>query len=337
MNKKEKLIIKRIPYADLGDDLRVEIDGFNEKNMGTIFHETVFNSVSARTFGTEFSYFIARKDGRLAGISPCHSTKDGLLVNTFSNLTSKDMVYGGWVYDSSLVSLDDLHRGMKIRWNEALHFSSNIELDPRIPSKPARLKRCKIAQTIILELVDTSEIEIFERFKHSQKNKIRKAEKMGVSIANVGPGGICDFYELLTELKENLNKAYDPKRYFNDIFSHYHLMGKAACFLARYQGQNISTLIILANKAYATIWMGGRKMGIPNNLYQNELMIWSAIKWARDYGSRYLDLCTVDEEKHPNLARIKLSFSKDVRFYYFYSKQHIIFRFVHQIMNKSYE
>ncbi len=323
--------MERVPFAELGEDLRGEIDNFIENNMGTIFHETAFNSISARAFGSEFSYFLARKDGRLMGICPCHSIKEGMLIHTYSNLTSKDMVYGGWVYDNGQISIEELQRGMKTKWNEALHYSSNIEINPMIPAKPGIIKRYTKAQTVILRLADASEEELFNSFKHSQKNKIRKAAKLGVTIEKVGPNGIAQFYELLAELKENLNKEYYPKEYFLEIFNHYYSQDRAACFIARYEGESISTLIILANKAFATIWFGGRKMGLPNNLYQNELMIWEAIKWAGSHGSEYFDLCTVDEERYANLSRIKLSFSKDVRLYYFYHKKGLLFRIMKYI------
>lgn len=320
-----RLQVHRISIGKMDLELRDQIDSFNADHFGTVFHETAFNRMTSGCFATELSYFLAYLNGRLVGIFPCHQVRDKLLVHLYSNLTSQDLPYGGWIYDSQAVRMQSLLKHMKLRYNEALHISSNIELNANTPYKPESVKHFTQAQTAILKLAGLSEDDLFKGFKHSQKNKIRKAEKLGVKIKQAETAEIGDFHELLAELKENVNKAYGPMNYFQDVYSHYFGQGRAACVMAQYEGENISTLIVLANKAYATIWMGGRKMGIPNNLYQNELMIWEAIKWSRSYGSAYFDLCVVDETRYPNLARMKLSFSRDLRPYYFFTKKKAAF------------
>jgi len=331
MESMSNLEVKRISINRIEKGLREQVDKLNEEHYGTIFHETAFNHISSEFFETELSFFLAYLNGRLVGICPCHQIRDQLLVHLYSNLTSQDLPYGGWVYDSQAVDLRNLLKHMKLKHNEALHVSSNIELSSDSPYKPESIKHFSQAQTAIIKLAGSSEDELFNGFKHSQKNKIRKAEKLGVKIKQAKPAEIGDFHELLAELKENVNKAYSPMNYFQDVYSHYFGLGRAACLIAQYGGENISTLIILANKAYATIWMGGRKMGIPNNLYQNERMIWEAITWARSYGSAYFDLCVVDETRYPNLARMKLSFSRDLRPYYFYTIRKPAFKVLNRL------
>lgn len=314
-----ELYVDKAGMADIAKDLKCEIDCFIERNMGTVFHETAFNNISAKTFCTEPGYYLAHRKGKLVGVFPYHEVRRKLLLSIYSNLTTRDLVYGGWVYAHSEVSLDELYRKMKIPWNAALHVSSNIEFDKNIPQAPKLKGESTVAQTAVIALAGRTEEEIFQSFKHSQKNKIRKAVKNGVSVIQATPNEVGQFYELLAELKQSVNKDHSPQQYFQDLFGSYYARGRAACFIATHEDQNISTLIVLANRACATIWMGGRKMGIPNNLYQNELMIWEAIKWAGSFGSEYFDLCTVDELRYANLARMKLSFSRDIRLYYHYT------------------
>lgn len=323
---------ERVPICDISPKQLNEIAEFVDENHGTVFHEPFFNWISAQFLGSELSFYLAHKNGCLAGICPCHTYNKGVIRISYSNPTSYDLVYGGWVYDSSMVSLERLLKTMKVRPNEAIHVSSNIELSEDKPYRIEALKT-KTANTVLIELKGRSEEELFSGFKHSQKNKIRKAQKLGVSICQICPDDIGRFHSLLAELKGNLGKKYASEEYFRRIFRYYHAQNRAACFMARYGGEDISTLIVLANKAFATIWFGGRKMGIPNNLYQNELMIWEAIKWAKAYGSDYFDLCTVDEENYANLARIKLSFSKDVRPYYHYSIKGLAYKMLNRLQN----
>lgn len=49
---------------------------------------------------------------------------------------------------------------------------------------------------------------------------------------------------------------------------------------------------------------------------------------ANEFSSQYFDLCGLDEDKLPHLARIKLSFSKDIRNFYFYLKRRPAYPFL---------
>lgn len=328
-----KLKLKRLSIKHMDQGLKNQIDEFNDAFHGTIYHETWFNEVSAEFFGTDLDYFLAFLDGELVGICPCHSLRKGMIISSYSNLTHHDLPYGGWVYNHIRVSLEQLLKNTRLRANEALQISSNIELSPDTPYKAVAIIPVTNAKTVVVELAGRDDEDLFNSFKHSQKNKIRKAAKLGVEIRQSGPEGIAEFHELLAELKSKVGKSFSPKDYFTRIFNHYHGQGKAMCFLARYEEVSISTLIMLANKTFATIWMGGRKMNIPKNLYQNELMIWEAIKWGRSIGCNFFDLCVVNEARYPNLSRMKLSFSHDVRHYYFYSIKKFPFRVLNKTQN----
>jgi hypothetical protein len=326
--------IKRIPFQEIRANLRQEIDDFNERFQGTIFHETAFNSITSEVQGTRLSYYLAYTGGELAGICPCHTYDKGLVKLSFSNLTSFDLPYGGWVYDNGRINLNDLISRTRVGYNEMMQISSNIEVSEAIPYKGDGIRQYTTGKTVILKLEGSSEDELFEALKHAQKNKIRKAAKMGVEIVNSPPERIGEFYDLLAELKNNVNKEVSPQDYYQRIYAHYYAQGRATCLIARYGEENISSLIMLANKSFATIWFGGRKIGIPNNLYQNELMIWEAVKWSHSFGSKYFDLCTLDEQRYPQLARIKLSFSKDLRPYYYYSLKGPAFKLLNKVQGK---
>ncbi len=327
------LQVKRMQIGNMNSPLLHEIDSFNDKHYGTVFHETMFNTIASETLGTVLSYYLAYVDGRLAGICPCHTISQGLTKSSFSNLTSFDIPYGGWVYDSSAVSLGRLLQNTKTKFNEALHVSSNIEIMDSTPYRDEAVSHTA-AKTVLLDLSASSEDDIFASFTHAQRNKIRKAEKLGVEIKSIGPENFSAFFELVSELKIKVNKQIRERDYYSRIFSQYFQQGRACCYVAQYEGVNISTLLLLANHSYTTIWIGGRKMGIPNNLYQNELMIWESIKRGKSHGSEYFDLCVLNEDKYPNLARMKLSFSKNVRDYYLYSMKGLAYKILNHAQKR---
>lgn len=308
--------IERHRVTDIDDHLRSDIDKFTEIYRGTVFHEITFNRIFSEVFGTRMTYFLAWSGDGLIGVCPCHTFKEGLIEHTYSSPTSFEIPYGGWIYNNKVISVQQLMSGMKLSPKEALHMSTNIE-PPGMNSYDCLSRKTTMAHTVILDLAGKSVDSIFESFSHGQRNKIRKAEKLGVTIIPIGSNDFDSFQDLVIELKENVAMQIRDREYYERVFSEYHGLNRCCCLGAVYNGEIISTLILLANKAFTTIWIGGRKMGITKNLYQNELMIWEAIKWAKGFGSDYFDLCVINEEKYPNLARMKLSFSKEIWDYHY--------------------
>jgi len=55
------------------------------------------------------------------------------------------------------------------------------------------------------------------------------------------------------------------------------------------------------------------------------------MKWAKQSGAKYYDLCVVEPERLPNIARFKLGFSKNIVPFYYLTKRPFIFRILSRI------
>lgn len=315
-----KLRIKRINASLLDPALELEINGFCDQHMGTVFHETDFNRIASRVFKTDLSYFLAYQDKTLVGVMPCQTFNNRLIRQSFSNLSSFEIPYGGWVFDKHLVQIDKLVRKTPLGMNESLGVMSNIELD-MIQRPTLRLQRQEILNTVLLSLEGKGTDELFGGLSKKLRNKIRHASAMGIEVIQLVPENLDLFFDLFRELKNRVGLRMRDVSFYSDVFGHYQAQARATCLTALYENVPISSMILLANSNFTTAWVAGRKSGLPNNLYQNELLIWESIKWANEFGSQYFDLCGLDEERLPHLARIKLSFSKDIRNFYFYLKR----------------
>jgi hypothetical protein len=324
--------IIRKHLSEIHESERSQIDGFIELNGGLVFHETSFNEIASGVFKTNCHYFIAYSNNDIAGICPVHVIRKGTLKLLYSNLSSYEIPYGGWVFDENKTSISSLLERTKLHFNESLIYSSNIQPINNV-YKDLGFSNLKRLNTVILDLGESTD-EIFSlSFKHQQRKKIRKAEKLGVTVVEISSENFQEFFLLSVELKERVGLPVRLPDFYAQVLDFYSRNGRAVCLAAKYNEQYISAMILLANKNYTIAWVAGRKNEIPNNLYQNELLIWESIIWAKKFGSHYFDLCGLDEVKLPHLARIKLSFSKEIVPFYYLSKKTTAYRVLNKIQN----
>jgi lipid II:glycine glycyltransferase (peptidoglycan interpeptide bridge formation enzyme) len=324
-----KVVRKHI--ESISETEKKQIDELIELNGGTVFHETRFNIIASNTFKTKLTYFLAFNNNELIGICPCHTLKDRCLYLSYSNLASYEIPYGGWIYNKD-VSVKELLMKTNLRLNESLMYASNIQIDKDADNYFNKIKQIE-QNTVILNLSPSVE-QLFDSKLNSQlRKKIRKAVKLGITVDKIKSEDFNVFLDLFAELKTKAGLKQRNNNYYQQVMSEYEKQGKAVCLAAKYNNEYISAMILLANKFITIAWVGGRKIGIPNNLYQNELLIWEAIKWAKEFGSKYFDLSGLNETKLPHLARIKLSFSKDIVPFYSFAKNSLYFKIINRMQN----
>lgn len=320
---------------ELSDIEKKEVDAFIEANEGTIFHETKFNDVASDVFKTKPFYFVAYSQGSMVGICPVHVLRKGILRQLFSSLSSNEVPYGGWVYDRNETSIEALLDNTKIRFNEGLFYWSTIQ---RSGNGYLNMGKYLIRRynTVILSL-DSPLEKIYEiSFKAKQRNKIKRAQKLGIYVESINYADIDQFVDLSFEMKNHKGIPFGLPEFYKKVIEIYKIENKVVCLAAKYNDKYISSMILVANRNYTIAWVAGRKADLPNNLYQNELLWWESIRWAKRFGSRWLDLCGLDEVNLPNLARIKLSFSKEIVPFYFLTRKKLLFRIINRIQNAFY-
>ncbi len=324
------VIIKRLHIRSITPSLKTGINTFNDKHNGTIFNEVEFNEITASILKTELTYFIAEKNNVLVGICPCHSYNTGLMKRSYSNLSSHEIPYGGWIYNSEQISLEKLIQHMPLRVNEGFWITSHIETDDHTPYSCCHLMS-NTGTTLLQELDNVNTETLFAQMNSKQRNKIKRALNLGVEIKEITPSDFSVFWDLICRLKAKTKMPIRNRDFYERIFIHYNQHSRAKCLAAYYNGQPISAMILLHNSNFANAWIAGRIEELPNNLYQNELLFWESIKWAEEVGSKFFDFCGLDVDKLPHLARMKLSFSHDIRSIYYYSKRSLLYRLLNRL------
>jgi Acetyltransferase (GNAT) domain len=312
---------------ELSESEKNHIDGFIERNGGLIFHETKFNEIASKTFKSDLSYFLAYSDQNLIGICPVHSIKRGILKNSYSNNGGFEIPYGGWVFNEKITSIEILYENLPISLNESLIYWSFLN---NIPEKLK--KQSKQLQTGIVNL-NISENELYEKVIHSKRrNMIRKAEKSGVSIEKHGKEGLPIYFNLMHDMHQKAGLKTKPLNYYEDVLNAYSKSGKVILMIAFYEERPLTGIILAGNKNVMHYWQGASANNVPN-LGQGELLQWEAIKWAKNTGVKIYDLCVIETERLPHIAKFKMGFTKELILFNCISKKSLHFRVINKLQN----
>jgi len=323
-----KIIRKKFTEVDNKEIL--EIDELIENNFGLIFHETQFNRIVSESFNTELSYFVAyNNDNKIIGICPLHTIKKGLIKLTYSNPAIFEVPYGGWIFDNSEISISDLIKQMKIGFNESLIYWSNIQIEDD-KYKNLQTKKTEL-QTPIIDLSYTTD-EILHRYvSKKQRQDIRRASRKGVSIEKLDLENFEVFKKLSKTLKNTIGLKAKPEIFYDKLYRCYFDKNKISAFAAKFEGKYISTYLNIGNRHIVHVWIAGRIVNLPKSLCQNQLLMWESIKWAKKNGSKYFDLCVLEQKRLPHIARFKLGFSKNIVPFYHLTKKPMSFRILSRI------
>jgi len=311
----------------MSDYRQNELNNFIINNMGTPFHEVHFNSIASKCFNTYAIYLIAYKGSDIVGVCPIHYFRNGIVKIGFSNLVIYEIPYGGWIYNKDEISIRELIKCLKVGWREKLVYRSNIVMDDNSNDYKGFIPQ----ETVILDLKGDID-DIFNRLNRKTRNKIRRASKIGVKIRYLSMSELGEFIRISRILKKRIGQPCYEEFYYK-VFEKYVTEHRIQCLAAEYNNEIISGGILIANKNFSIGWIPGRKADIPNNLYQNELLFWEHIVWSKRNNIKYLDLNGLHQKKLPHLARLKLSFSKDIRRFYAKNYNRVRYKILSSIQN----
>lgn len=158
------------------------------------------------------------------------------------------------------------------------------------------------------------EDEILNRMKSKWRYNVRLAEKKGVQIEKVygDDSNLSEkldvFYELYKITAERDGIGIHPKSYYEDLLksSSQQLaegkdVPKITLYIAKHENDNLGAIITLFSKT-ESIYLYGCSSNVKRNLMPNFLLQWTAMKDAKEYGSKYYDMYGMpptDDENHP--------------------------------------
>jgi lipid II:glycine glycyltransferase (peptidoglycan interpeptide bridge formation enzyme) len=102
--------------------------------------------------------------------------------------------------------------------------------------------------------------------------------------------------------------------------------------IAEKDGEPLAGVVLLRNRYFCHYWLGAGKKS-AENLGQGEILQWEAIKWAKQMGCQYYDMCVVESERLPNIARFKMGFSRTTVPFYCITRKRLGYRLGLRIQN----
>jgi hypothetical protein len=320
-----KIIQKSI--SELSEVEKREIDQFIDLNRGLVFHYTKLNEIVSLVNNTELFYSFAYNNDLIIGICPIHKVKKGLLRLNYSCNGNYEIPYGGWVFNKNQIDFERLWKCTSLAPFESLTYWTSFFYD--IP-EPLKQQSSKF-ETGLIDLSFTIE-ELWQNSVHSKRrNMIRKAEKSGILIKNYGKEGFQIYQSLMVEMRNKTGLKETTSAFYNKILDSY-CSDKALISIAFLNEKPVSGTIILGNMNVMHYWQGASVSDAPN-LGQGELLQWEAIKWAKNQGAKYYDLCVIEPERLPFIAQFKMGFSKDTVPFYCIYKKTLTFRVTNKIQD----
>jgi len=146
--------------------------------------------------------------------------------------------------------------------------------------------------TVIVDLSKDEET-LLGAMKSKTRYNIRLAQRRGVRVREGDVSDVAAFYRLLRLTSERQRFAVPSPDYFDHMLRVPALNGHVRVFLAEFDGQPLSAAILIGFGDTVS-YKRGAWSGQHGNLHPNELMHWTAMRWAKKHGYRYYDLEGID-------------------------------------------
>jgi peptidoglycan pentaglycine glycine transferase (the first glycine) len=146
------------------------------------------------------------------------------------------------------------------------------------------------AATVRVEVgPDRDEEDLFKSMRSTTRRRVRQAEKHGVVVRDGGAPDLPALQALLEATGRRQGFDPYPAEYHRRLWEAFASQGQARLLVAEHDGVPLSMAFLIAfgdTVIYKIGAWGGDKGSPPG---PNELMHWTAIRWAHEAGYRYYD------------------------------------------------
>jgi FemAB-related protein (PEP-CTERM system-associated) len=263
------------PVAVVRCDDPVRWDAYvNGASGASLYHLWAWGAVNRDEFG-HATFPLAALDGdRIVGILPVVKVKT-LLFGTLG-CSMPFVNYGGPVADSPAVEAALVEAARELARRERMKYleiRSLHRLDERIPALTH-----KVSMTVDLS---PGADALWNAFKSSHRQQIRKAEKEGFTTRHGGRELIPDFYAVMSESWRSLGTPFYRRRYFERLFEQ---VGDRFWLTVVYDGARPAATQMggLFNGTVEGLWLGMRDEFRAR--YVGYTLYWELLKWGAEHG-----------------------------------------------------
>ncbi len=150
-------------------------------------------------------------------------------------------------------------------------------------------RRYAPSASVQLDLLQPLET-IVQQMKRQTRQNVRRSQRDGISVRQgKTEADLLTFYRLHVASSQRQGFITYPEAYFMTMWRSFSAQGHARLFIADYDGDPVSALLVLAvgdlAESKALGWSGQH-----GNRRPNEAVFWAAIEWAQTAGYRLYDM-----------------------------------------------
>ena len=244
----------------------------------TVMHRWAWRDVVERAYGHRSVALAAVSDGEVRGVLPLTLVRSRLFGRHLVSMPFMD--YGG------ACALDETAEQALVQAAVEMASSERATLDLRHTSKrPIDLPVSLEKATMLLQLGTTDE-ETWRRLPSERRNRIRKAQREGLSASIGGEELLPAFYEVFAENMRDLGSPVHAFGFFHEAVAW--LPDHAHVIVAAAGGRPVAGAVMLVHRGTVSIpWVSSLRSA--RTLSAGQFLYWEAMRWAIAHGHRTLD------------------------------------------------
>lgn len=228
--------------------------------------------------------------------------------------------YGGWIIEGD--DSDELFEEYEAWCKENYIVSEFVRFHPLIENQKYSLGNYNIiplGQVIAMDCTD--EETLWMNMSSRNRNKIKKAINIGVSVSYGGIEKLEEFIQIYEETMDRDNAEdyyYFKKEYYDCLFND--LKDNLLVFSAELEGRTLSTCIVFMENGRLSYHLAGSTR-ISGNIYETNLLIYEVAKWGKRNGYRSFLLGGGVGSKEDYLYQFKRGFDDKHSFQFYIGKK----------------
>jgi serine/alanine adding enzyme len=274
---------------------------------GKICHLPAWSEAVTRATKLKNVYLAAHDGNRICGVLPLVHVKSLIFGNFMVSQAFSD--YGGPLADSPEVRRTLFNHAVEL----ALQHKCEVIEFRNVEPLPYELYLRTDKVTMHLPLSPDTE-ESWRKFRPEIRNRIRKAEKHGLTAVNGGLELLDDFYRVWTVRMKQLGTPCYPRKLMDSILQM--LPNNSRIFIVRLGSLTVGGGFTTCFNGWADMQWVATLMDY-NKLAPNNLLYWSVIRYYGTKGVSWFDFgrCTVNGPTYEFKRRWG---TREVRLYYQY-------------------
>ncbi|MHC4205455.1 MAG: FemAB family XrtA/PEP-CTERM system-associated protein [Planctomycetota bacterium] len=277
--------------VDICNSNRPELDDFvRGMPEAKLCHLFAWAQNVVRPLGHKSFHLVAYQNDIVCGILPLTLIRSRLFGNRMISQAFSN--YGGPLAENETVIKALYERAIELSKENGCH---SIEFRNVAPL-PYDLHQRTDKVTMCLPLTSDPD-EIWKRLRPQMRNRIRKAEKAGLTVATGGSEMLADFYRIWTRRMHQLGTPCYPRRLFIAVLRAF--PDDSCIFIVHLNRTPVGGLFVYGFNGLAqSRW--GAVLTEYNDISPNYLLNWAAMKYFAASGAQWFDFgrSTVNSGQH---------------------------------------